>query len=181
MEIYNLQSGEQRSRGIELDLTLSPAPRWQVYLSYSYMDARIVEVTGNDAAVLAQDPATLDAAGQINYKTVNLLHGARLQMSAPHLANVWARHDFGPGRLEGAYVGGGLNIVRDQTLLPEGPQSSRQSYTLVNAMAGFSWRANGRPMSLELSGKNLGGATYRPSQSTRSRPREVLLTLRAAM
>jgi iron complex outermembrane receptor protein len=36
-------------------------------------------------------------------------------------------------------------------------------------------------MSLELSGKNLGGATYRPSQSTRSRPREVLLTLRAAM
>ncbi len=181
VEIYNLQSGEQRSRGVELDLTLSPAPRWQVYLSYSYMDARIVEVTGNDAAVLAQDPATLDAAGQINYKTVNLLHGARLQMSAPHLANVWARHDFGPGRLEGAYVGGGLNIVRDQTLLPEGPQSSRQSYTLVNAMAGFSWRANGRPMSLELSGKNLGGATYRPSQSTRSRPREVLLTLRAAM
>lgn len=181
VEIYNLQSGEQRSRGVELDLTLSPAPRWQVYLSYSYMDARIVEVTGNDAAVLAQDPATLDAAGQINYKTVNLLHGARLQMSAPHLANVWARHDFGPGRLEGAYVGGGLNIVRDQTLLPEGPQSSRQSYILVNAMAGFSWRANGRPMSLELSGKNLGGATYRPSQSTRSRPREVLLTLRAAM
>lgn len=181
VEIFNLQSGEQRSRGVELDLSLKPAPRWQVYLSYSYMDARIVEVTGHDAAVLAQDPATLDAAGQINYKNVRLLHGARLQMSAPHLANLWARHDFGPGPLEGAYLGGGLNIVRDQTLLPDGPAWSRQSYTLVNALAGYAWRANGRPMSLELAGKNLGDATYRPSQSTRARPREVLLTLRASM
>ena len=179
--IYNLQSGEQRSRGVELDLTLTPVPHWQVYLSYSYMDARIVEVTGNDDAILAQDPATLDAAGQLNYKNVNLLHGARLPMSAPHLANLWTRYDFSSGNLQGAYVGGGFNIVRDQTLLPDGPPSSRQSYTLLNALAGYSWLSGGRRMSLELAGKNLGGATYRPSQSTRSRPREVLLTLRATL
>lgn len=179
--IYNLQSGEQRSRGIELDLTLMPTPQWQIYLSYSHMHARIVEVTGNDDAVLAQDPATLDAAGRLNYKNVNLLHGARLPMSAPNLANLWTRYDFGSGALEGAYVAGGLNIVRDQTLLPDGPASSRQSYTLVHALAGYSWLASGRRLSLELAGKNLGGATYRPSQSTRSRPREVLLTLRAAL
>lgn len=179
--IYNLQSGEQRSRGVELDLTVTPAPNWQVYASYSYIDARIVEVTGNDAAILAQDPATLDAAGQINYKNVSLLHDARLQMSAPHLANLWTRYDCASGNLAGAYVGGGVNIVRDQTLLPDGPPSSRQSYTLFNALAGYSWLSGGRRFSLELVGKNLGGATYRPSQSTRSRPREVLLTLRAAL
>lgn len=179
--IYNLQSGEQRSRGVELDLTVTPVLHWQVYLSYSYVDARIVEVTGSDDAILAQDPATLDAAGQLNYKNVNLLHGARLQMSAPHLANLWTRYDFPAGDLHGAYVGGGLNVVRDQTLLPDGPASSRQSYTLINALAGYSWLAGGRRVSLELSGKNLGGATYRPSQSTRSRPREILLTLRAAL
>ncbi|WP_341890619.1 TonB-dependent receptor [Variovorax sp. YR752] len=181
VEIFNLQSGEQRSRGVELDLTLTPAPRWQLYLSYSYMDARIVEVTGDDASVLAQDPATLDAAGQINYKNVSLLHGARLQMSAPHLANLWTRYDFAAGTLGGAYLGGGLNIVRDQTLLPDGPPSSRQSYTLVNLLAGYSWLADGSRMSVELAGKNLGGATYRPSQSTRARPREFLLTLRATL
>jgi len=94
---------------------------------------------------------------------------------------LWTRYDFSSGNLQGAYVGGGFNIVRDQTLLPDGPPSSRQSYTLLNALAGYSWLSGGRRMSLELAGKNLGGATYRPSQSTRSRPREVLLTLRATL
>ncbi|MEO8806818.1 MAG: TonB-dependent receptor, partial [Burkholderiaceae bacterium] len=179
--IYNLQSGEQRSRGVELDLTITPTKQWQIYLSYSHINARIVEVTGNDAAVLAQDPATLDAAGQLNYKNVSLLHNARLQMSAPNLANLWTRYDLGSGGLQGAYVGGGFNIVRDQTQLPDGPASSRQSYTLFNALAGYSWLSGGHRMSLELAGKNLFDATYRPSQSSRARPREVLLTLRAAL
>jgi iron complex outermembrane receptor protein len=179
--IYNLQSGEQRSRGVELDLTITPVPQWQMYLSYSYMKARIVEVTGNDAAILAQDPASLDAAGQLNYKNVNLLHGARLAMSAPHLANLWTRYDFTSPGLQGAFLGGGVNIVRDQTMQPDGPPSSRQSYTLFNALAGYSWLSGGRHMSLEVAGKNLSGATYRPSQSTRSRPREVLLTLRVTL
>lgn len=181
--IFNQQSGEQRSRGVELDLTLLPTPRWQIYLSYSHLDAHIVEVTGDDRAVLAQDPTTLDAAGQVNYKNVSLLHGARLQMSAPQLANLWTRYDFASAGAagSGAYLAGGINWVHDQTLLPDGPASSRQSYTLVHAMAGYAWRAGARRYSLELAGKNLGGARYRPSQSTRSRPRELLLTLRAAL
>jgi iron complex outermembrane receptor protein len=179
--IYNLQSGEQRSRGVELDATIEPVTHWQIYLSYTYMDARIVEVTGNDAALLAQDPATLDAAGQLNYKNANLLHGARLQMSAPHLANFWTRYDIASGPLRGAYVAGGVNVVRNQTLLPDGPASSRQSYTLLNALAGWAWTDAGRRMSVELAGRNLTGAQYRPSQSTRARPREVLLVFKAAL
>jgi iron complex outermembrane receptor protein len=102
-------------------------------------------------------------------------------MSAPHLANLWTRYDFSSRGQAGAYLGGGFNIVRSQTLLPDGPASSRQSYTLLNALAGYSWLAGGRRMSLELAGKNLGDASYRPSQSTRSRPREVLFTLRVAL
>lgn len=179
--IYNLQSGEQRSSGIELDVTLVPAPRWQVYLSYSHMHARIVEVTGNDAAVLAQDPAALDAAGRVNYKNVSLLHGAPLQMSAPDMANLWTRYDFSSSGLRGAYVAGGFNLVRRQTLLSDSPPALRQSYTLWNALAGYAWLDGGRRISLELAGRNLGGASYRPSQSTRSRPREVLLSLRVAL
>jgi iron complex outermembrane receptor protein len=180
VQIFNFQSGRQRSRGFEIDATVVPSERWQVYLSYSHMDARIVEVTGNDAAILAQDPATLDAAGRVNYKNVHLLHGARLQMSAPHLANLWARYDVVPGGV-GAYLAGGVNIVRDQTLLPDSPPSLRQSYTLVNAMAGYAWRAGSHRLSVELMGKNLADATYRPSQSTRSRPREFLLTFKVGL
>ncbi len=172
--IYNVQSGEQRSRGVEFDSVLTPVDEWQLYLSYSYMDARITEFSGHDAAILARDPATLDAAGQANYKTVNLLHDAHLQMSAPHLANLWTRYSFTQRDLAGAYLGGGFNLVYDQTLLPDGPPSSHQTYLLLNASVGYSWGRIYR-QTLELAGKNLSDQHYRPSQSTRSRPRELLL------
>lgn len=176
--ITSVQSGEQRSRGVELDATITASPNWQVYLSYAYTDARITEFSGNDAALLAQDPATLDEAARVNYKNARLLHNARLQMSAPHLANVWTRYDVtGRGR-GGLFIAGGANVVRDQTLLPDGPTSSRQSYTLLNAMAGYSWLSGGRRITVDLSGRNLTAAQYRPSQSTRARPRELLLSVR---
>lgn len=177
--IYNVQSGEQRSRGVEFDATLTPSDNWQVYLSYSYMKARIVEFSGNDAAILAQDPTTLDAAGQVNYKNVLRFHNAPLQMSAPHLANLWARYNFVTDKLRGFHIAGGLNHVHDQTLLSDTPDFARQSYTLVNGLLGYAWTSGGQDMKLQLMGKNLLDEHYRPSQSTRSRPREFLLTFSA--
>ncbi|HJV71650.1 MAG TPA: TonB-dependent receptor [Ideonella sp.] len=179
--IYSVQSGEQRSRGVELDATVTAADNWQVYLSYSAMDARITEFSGRDAEILAQDPSTLDAAGQLNYKNVSLLHGARLQMSAPQQANVWARFDAPAGGWAGSYLAGGVNWVHDQTLLPDSPAWSRQSYALLNALAGRSWALSGCRVAIELMGKNLTGERYRPSQSTRARPREFLLTVKASL
>jgi iron complex outermembrane receptor protein len=177
---YNVQSGEQRSRGIELDATITPSDNWQLYLSYSLMKARITDFSGNDAAILAQDPTTLDAAGQRNYRNVALLHNAPLQMSAPQLANFWTRYTFTQAGLQGIYLLGGVNYVLDQTILPDGPKSSRQTYTLINAGIGYAWRlASDYRAKVELMGKNLTDEVYRPSQSTRSRPREVLLTFTA--
>lgn len=178
--IYNLQSGEQRSRGIELDATATLADHWQLYLSYSYMDARITQFTGHDDAILAQDPTTLDPAGRANYKTVRLFHDAPLQMSAPHLANLWTRYDFADGWLKGLHVGGGVNVVADQTLLPDSPSASRQTYALLNGMVGYSWQVDGHRLSVDLMGKNLLDEHYRPSQSTRSRPREFLINFSVA-
>lgn len=177
--IYNVQSGEQRSQGVELDATATLTDNWQLYFSYSYMDARITEFSGSDAAILAQDPATLNAAGQENYRNVKRFHDAPLQMSAPQLANVWTRYNFTRDPLRGAYVAGGLNFVHDQTLLSDSPESSRQTYTLINAKAGYAWNWHGRRMNLDLMGKNLTNERYRPSQSTRGRPREFMLTLSA--
>ncbi len=179
--LYSVQSGEQRSRGVELDATAVLAAGWQLYLSYSYMEARIVEFSGHDEAILAEDPGTLDAAGQANYKNVKRFHGAPLQMSAPHLANLWTRYDLAEGPLAGLYLGGGVNYVYDQTLLSDTPTSAHQTYALVNALVGYSGTAHGVRMSVDLMGKNLAGAHYRPSQSTRGRPLELLLTLKAEL
>ena len=177
--IHNVQSGEQRSRGIELDATITATDNWQVYLSYSYMEAWISEFSGHDEAILSQDWTTLDEAEQTNYKNVKRFHNAPLQMSAPHLFNLWTRYNFRLGRLRGLYVAGGLNYVYDQTLLPDTPEAYHQTYTLVNASVGYAWWWGDHRLSLNLMGKNLADERYRPSQSTRSRPREVLLTLRA--
>jgi iron complex outermembrane recepter protein len=177
--IYNVQSGEQRSRGVEFDTTITPTDHWQIYFSYSYMKARIVEFSGDDNAILAQDPAQLDAAGQANYKNVLRFHDAPLQMSAPHLANLWTRYNFISEGLRGLYVGVGANVVHDQTILSDTPKDAHQTYTLVNALLGYSWGSPAQRTSIELMGKNLSNEQYRPSQSSRSRPREFLLTLKA--
>lgn len=176
--ITNVQSGEQRSRGVELDTTFSLTPNWQLYFSYSYMDARIVEFSGQDAAILAQDPSALNAAELANYKNVRRFHGAPLQMSAPHLANLWTRYNFTNDALRGLYIAGGANFVYDQTLLSDTPDAAHQTYTLFGAMIGYMWKWHGRPMSLDLTGKNLTEEHYRPSQSSRGRPREFLLTFK---
>ena len=172
-----VQAGKERSRGVEVDATLTPTNEWQLFVSYSYMDAKILEVTGNDAALLAQDPTTLDPAGQANYKNALRFHGAPLQMSAPHLANLWTRYDLSRGVLRGLYLAGGVNLVFDQTLLPDTPRQHHQSYALVNALVGYRWRLGHVAMSLDLMGKNLARESYRPSQSTRARPREVTVAL----
>ncbi|MCQ8116437.1 TonB-dependent siderophore receptor [Methylomonas rosea] len=173
--IYGLQSGEQRSHGIEWDATAKLTDDWQLYLSYSYMDARISEFSGRDHAILAQDPGSLDAAGLANYKNVNRFHNAPLQMSAPHLANLWTRYDFSVEALRGLHLGGGVNLVFDQTLLPDSPATSRQTYALLNALVGYTWEAGGHSMSIDLMGKNLLDEQYRPSQSSRGRPRELMI------
>jgi iron complex outermembrane receptor protein len=102
-------------------------------------------------------------------------------MSAPHLANFWMRYNLTQGSLEGAYIAGGSNFVYDQTLLPDSPVSSRQTYALFNAMAGYSWVWKDLRLSMDVSGKNLADERYRPSQSTRSRPREIIATLAARL
>jgi iron complex outermembrane receptor protein len=181
VHIYNVQSGEQRSSGAELDATVALNERWQLYLSYSCMNARITRFSADDAAILAQDWTALDPAGRANYKNVYRFHNAPLQMSAPRMANLWTRYDFNPGGRRGPYLAGGANWVQDQTLLPDTPRSAHQTYTLLSATVGYAWSFRGRQMSLDLMGKNLTDERYRPSQSTRSRPREFLLTYRTGV
>ena len=115
----------------------------------------------------------------MNYKNVLRFHDAPLQMSAPHMANLWTRYNFRQAGLDGLDIGGGFNFVYDQTLLPDTPESAHQTYTLFNAMVGYEWKVNGRRLGLNLTGKNLTDEYYRPSQSSRCRPREVLLTFTA--
>jgi len=177
----SVQSGSQRSRGLELDATLQFTNHWQGYFSYSYMDAKIIEFSGDDETILSRDPATMSPAEKANYRNVARFHNAPLQMSAPHLANIWTRYNFIEAGLKGYYVAGGANLVFDQALLPDTPSEFHQTYTLYNALIGYSWKWQKYPMITELTGKNLTDVYYRPSQSSRSRPREFMISFTAQL
>ncbi|WP_426993775.1 TonB-dependent siderophore receptor [Methylomonas sp. CM2] len=174
--IYGVQTGKQTSRGIEWDATAQLTEQWQLYLSYTYMDAKITEFTGRDDAILARNPDTLDATGLAYYKNALRFHNAPLQMSAPHLANLWTRYDFKADAWRGLHIGGGFNFVYDQTLLSDTPSSDRQTYLLLNALIGYSWRVGEHELSVDFMGKNLLDEQYRPSQSSRGRPRELTIS-----
>ena len=65
-----VQRGEDRSRGFEIDITGHITKDWQIFASYSYIDAIII----NDA-------------------NTNLI-GQRKENTPPNSANFWTRYDF---------------------------------------------------------------------------------------
>lgn len=77
--------GAERSRGFEIDVTGHLLPNWQVFASYSYIDARIVA---------DNNPA---------------LKGARKQNTPYNSANIWTRYNFTTGGvLKDIGIGAGL-------------------------------------------------------------------------
>jgi iron complex outermembrane receptor protein len=97
-------------------------------------------------------------------------------MSAPRQYNFWTRYNFS-GALKGFYVAGGANYTGDQTILPDTPTWAHQTYTLWSGLVGYSTKILGRQTKFEFNGKNLTNEYYRPSQSSRCRPREFTLSV----
>ncbi len=88
------QNGDQRSRGVELELAMQPVRGWNAFLNYAYTDAELTEFR-------ELDPATgqiLDFAGQT-------------PVFAPeHIVNFWTTKDI----VHGIGVGAGFRYVSEQ-------------------------------------------------------------------
>lgn len=176
------QSGLQESKGIEADLTYSPIDNWQVYVSASMMNARTVTVStaSEDARLLAVNTyvgyLALSSADQNLWRNVWRFHDRPLQMTSPHSYNLWTKYTF-PGALKGLFIGGGANIIRDQTIFQDTEDRYHQNLVLVNAIAGYSTKFGAYPVTFTLNGKNLTDKEYLPSQNTQSRPREFVFSV----
>ncbi|WP_298920375.1 TonB-dependent siderophore receptor [uncultured Nostoc sp.] len=86
---YSVQTGEQRSRGVELSVTGEILPGWNVIGFYGYTDARITK--DNDLPV-----------------------GNRVEGVPAHVASLWTTYTFLTGSLKGFGGGIGFNYVGDQ-------------------------------------------------------------------
>lgn len=82
------QTGQERSRGFELDIRYQPVAHVQTIFGYTYTDAAVTEDKRPDRV------------------------GAQLINSAKHAFNVWARYDLVSGSAKGLGFGVGL-IFRD--------------------------------------------------------------------
>ncbi|MEH1899372.1 MAG: TonB-dependent siderophore receptor [Nostoc sp.] len=87
---YSVQTGEQRSRGVELSVTGEILPGWNVIGFYGYTDARITK--DNDIPV-----------------------GNRVSGVPAHVASLWTTYTFGTGSLKGFGGGIGFNYIGDET------------------------------------------------------------------
>jgi len=86
---FSIQTGEQRSRGIEFDVTGEILPSWNVIATYAYTDARITE--SNDFP-----------------------EGNRLNSVPEHAASLWTTYEIQDGDFQGLGFGLGLFFVGER-------------------------------------------------------------------
>lgn len=150
----SIQTGEQRARGLEVDLVYEPSPAVSTLFSYAYTDA---EVTRDN----------------------QLPVGDRLRAVPGHRARLAARYRFQGGALVPLEIGAGVTYTSERELtLPN--TSTIDSITLIDAQASWDFGA----VSLGLSIVNVadddgfepyqffGGQYVIPTQ-----PRSAFLTL----
>ena len=87
---FSIASGEQRSQGIEFDISGEPAPGLKLIASYAYTDAKVSADS---------DPT---------------LVGKKLFGVPEHAASLWATYELQQGEMKGLGFGAGLNFKGDR-------------------------------------------------------------------
>ncbi|MEG4229938.1 TonB-dependent receptor [Microcoleus sp. N9_B2] len=137
--LFSIASGEQRSRGIELDVSGQILPGWNVIAAYAYTDAEVTADTDRD------------------------LVGNRLFNVPEHSASLWTTYQIQSGDLQGLGFGVGFNFVGER----QGDLSNSfevDSYFLPNAAVFYqrdNWRA-------AINIKNLFNVNYIESSTGRT-------------
>lgn len=126
----SIQTGQQRSEGIEADFIYEPSPAFSLLASYGYNDARV----------------TADTVIPV---------GSRLPRVSDHRGRIAARYRFLNGSIEGLELGAGVTAASDSVIaLPNG--SEVDGYVVADAQA--SYTIGGIRVGLRID--NLFGADY---------------------
>lgn len=133
-----IQGTKDKSTGYEIDLTLSPTDQWQIYTSFSHINARAVGA-----------PPELSQS-----------IGAKIENSAEYLFNVWTRYSFTSGPLTGWWIGGGVNYTSDKKLSIANPNLFYDEVALWDAVIGYDWKTEKIAWSASLMWKNITDEVY---------------------
>ncbi|MFZ5496996.1 MAG: TonB-dependent siderophore receptor [Verrucomicrobiota bacterium] len=178
------QGTEDRSQGFEIETILSPVKNWQIYASYSHMDAELVSAAFPSApapnttlAAYKADPAGYTAAFTQGYNdAVARYVGSQPEASASELLNLWTRYSFTEGTLSGLWLGGGLNHTSSKPQLVGNLQLFLPSYTTYDLAAGYDWKDSSRQYTLQVNWKNLTDEEYIPANQLRGERDRIYAT-----
>jgi len=106
---FLVQTGEQRSQGIELDVTANVTAGWNVIASYAYTDAKVTQ---------DNDPTLVNK---------------RLGFVPYNKGTVWSTYYFQEGLLQGFGIGGGVFGYTNRNVSIFGPQLTVPGYVRVDA------------------------------------------------
>jgi iron complex outermembrane recepter protein len=146
---FNLQTGEQTSRGVEFNLVGTPINGWNLSLSYAYTNAFVREDTNPEFV------------------------GDRLVNAPEHQAGLWSNYEIQNGNLAGLGFGLGLYYVSEREANLPNSGVRLPSYFRVDAGA-FYRRGNWR---VQLNVKNLTNIDYYTTQGFFMVPQPPLTVL----
>lgn len=149
----DFQSGQQESKGVELDVVYSPNDALQIYAAYSHQNP-----------IYTVNPA------------FPILEGKPLEGTTKNLASMWAKYRITTEGLKGAYVAGGFTWQDKQQVRLENPDLFFKSYALFDLQVGYDFKWHNRPCTIELAGKNLADKSYLPSNNSRGLQRRFILS-----
>jgi len=127
----SVQTGEVRTRGVELEAKATLMEGLDLSASYTYLDA---EVTESNEADLGKRPVSVPE----------------------HTAAAWLNYRFQDGPLEGLGIGSGLRFV-GPTYNDLENESENSSYLLADAALSYDWNEN---LSFQVNANNLFDREY---------------------
>jgi iron complex outermembrane recepter protein len=128
---FSIQVGEQRGRGIEVDLPIVFSNRFRLLASYTYLDAEFTE-----------DPS---------------LGGNRIANAPEHSGSVYATYDFS-GPVQGLSIGGGVQYMGEREAV-NANTFQLPAYTRLDANIAYRFGDRGR-YRVQLDGFNLHDKRY---------------------
>lgn len=129
--LFSIATGEQRSRGIELDISGEPAPGWKIITAYAYTNA---DITADS------DPTNI---------------GKKLFGVPEHAASLWTTYEIQAGNLKGLGFGAGMTFKGDRQ---GDPENTYRLGSYVTADAAVFYKRDDWRFGLNF--KNLGDLKY---------------------
>jgi iron complex outermembrane receptor protein len=148
-------AGRTQTRGVETEWVWTPRLNYQALFSASYF-FRKNEVSN------PSEPREV---------------GSHLESVPRFNVNVWNKYTFTTGRLRGAYIGGGVNVLGETYAHPSWTIPVRsETVALIDAVVGYATKIGELPIDVRVNVRNLADKEYLNGTFQYGEPRTVLLS-----